>query len=272
MKREFSELIERLRKVVRISRKLTTTMNKSRTTMNEHPIGTVNCEKYRNGKNSGIGFFYNAYSMKQLNYDENPKLPVFHLSLHNELFSEPNILRRGRQYDFRTTGSLHIIADNEMVSSSSILKYGTRIPDESIYTIDDRDVEFVNQRIIEEKGLLARIKIGIVRNNGSFYFQILSMNHSPFINEVFLYEMISMLQKINTMIIKPVMKTRIPNLEIKNSKIIDFLTNTNNINIDNNHNDLLDNKIIFRHIHQQNLTQIIAMNIFHHKKLSVKSR
>ena len=132
------------------------------------------------------------YNIKLESVKGNKLTSAFHLTFHGRSFNiPPNIVERANGgYEINNTGSVHIIAGHPILSVISGLHYSSRQlphlkdPYIPILRIDDSSAVYDQSRLINQGELVARLNIGIVQHNGKFWFQVLSINYHPFLNDI----------------------------------------------------------------------------------------
>lgn len=178
------------------------------------------------------------YNVKLESVKGNRLTSAFHLTFHGKTFNiPPNIVERANGgYEIDNTGSVHIIAGHPILSVISGLHYSSKklphLKDSYIplLRIDDSSAVYDQSRLINQGELVARLNIGIVQHNGKFWFQVLSINYHPFLNDLFFNEIIKIIHTLNMFITRtPILDglTRtimLPDLSIQNNDLIHMIT------------------------------------------------
>lgn len=177
--------------------------------------------------------FLIQYLSKLKSKPGNKSTGIFHMTFHKKsIESIPSFGQRENGVkQFVNTGSIHIIADHEIVSCISGLKYDTRIVPGTkknpftILSIDDTDIQYNPDKKIEKGELLARIKVGIVKIRVKYVFQILSFNYHPYLNNVFFNEIVKTIHAFNTF----TSQYDKLDLSVKDDRLVQILSPTRNI-------------------------------------------
>ena len=187
---------------------------------------------YRIGKLSINPFSDTDFAIEysaQLKSKPNVFKPLFHLTFHGtDAISTAEIKQSKQGHVFKNTGSIHIVADDKIVSAIDGLKFEKESKkgknQKPLIVIDDSNLVYNENAKIKFKELLARIQLGVVNHNNKSYFQIISMNYSPKLNPIFLKEIMKIVFVFNHLILStpfsfPVM---IDDLSIKNNSWINM--------------------------------------------------
>ena len=130
---------------------------------------------------------------------------LFHLTFHkSSAFSQAHIGKKEGKPVFSNTGSIHIVADDPIISAIdglSVSNSGQNSMGMSLYEIDDTKAIYNEEMKIEKGELVARIQLGIVNENDKSYLQVISFNYSPKLNDVFYKEILKLVHAFNIFVL-----------------------------------------------------------------------